>query len=123
MCVYVVVVFMSVLSSHHCPITEYFYQLAIITQFLKNVTTKIQNQHHIRPATNFVMSQGPAFCVERWEEQSGYSPSTISAEIAGLVATADIIKINGDMPSANDASPACGFRESGVFTICAINPA
>ena len=27
---------------------------------------------------------------ERWEEQGGYSPSTIAAEIAGLVAAADI---------------------------------
>ena len=27
---------------------------------------------------------GPAFGSERWEEQSGYSPSTIAAEIAGL---------------------------------------
>src|SRR5260370_14370283 len=112
---------MSVLSSHHCPITEYFYQLAIITQFLKNVTTKIQNQHHIRPATNFVMSQGPAFCVERWEEQSGYSPSTISAEIARLVATSDIIKINRDRPIANHASPPVALRETGDFTICAID--
>ncbi len=47
-----------------------------------------------------------AFGVERCEEQSSYSPSTISAETAGLVATADITRINGDMQSANDASPA-----------------
>ena len=31
---------------------------------------------------------GPASASERWEEQSGYSPSTIAAEIAGLVAAA-----------------------------------
>ena len=33
---------------------------------------------------------GPSFGPERWEEQSGYSPSTIAAEIAGLVAAATI---------------------------------
>ena len=38
------------------------------------------------PAANFVAAHGPAFGAERWEEQSGYSPSTIAAEIAGLVA-------------------------------------
>lgn len=65
-----------------------------------------QNQHHIKPAANFVISHGPAFGVERWEEQSGYSPFIISAETAGLVATADITRINGDMQRANDASPA-----------------
>ena len=43
-----------------------------------------------------MISYGPAFGDERWEEQSGYSPSTISAEIAGLVAAADIAKTNGD---------------------------
>ena len=47
-----------------------------------------------------MISHGPAFGVERWEEQSSYSPSTISAEIAGLVAAADIAEINGDAQSA-----------------------
>ena len=37
---------------------------------------------------------------ERWEEQSGYSPSTIAAEIAGLVAAADLARANGDPASA-----------------------
>lgn len=55
---------------------------------------------HIKPAANFVMSHGPSFGVERWEEQTGYSPSTIAAEIAGLVAAADIAKVNHDMISA-----------------------
>ena len=31
---------------------------------------------------------GPSFGPERWEEQSGFSPSTIAAEIAGLIAAA-----------------------------------
>ena len=57
--------------------------------------------NHIRPAANFIISHGPAFGVERWEEQSGYSPSTIAAEIAGLVAAADIAKKNGDPTSAH----------------------
>ena len=39
---------------------------------------------HIAPAANFVAAHGPAGVgPERWEEQSGFSPSTISAEIAG----------------------------------------
>ena len=52
--------------------------------------------NHIKPAANFVASHGPAFGVERWEEQAGYSPSTIAAEIAGLVAAADIADANHD---------------------------
>ena len=45
---------------------------------------------HVKPAANFIISHGPSFGAERWEEQSGYSPSTIAAEIAGLVAAADL---------------------------------
>ncbi len=57
-------------------------------------------QNHIKPAADFVASHGPAFGVERWEEQTGYSPSTIAAEVAGLVAAADIANANGDTQSA-----------------------
>jgi glucoamylase len=56
--------------------------------------------NHIKPAAMFVIAHGPSYGVERWEEQSGYSPSTIAAEIAGLVAAADIAKHNGDAASA-----------------------
>jgi glucan 1,4-alpha-glucosidase len=57
-------------------------------------------ENHIKPAANFVASHGPAFGVERWEEQDGYSPSTIAAEIAGLVAAADLADANHDPVSA-----------------------
>ena len=58
-------------------------------------------EHHVKPAANFVAAHGPAFGVERWEEQTGYSPSTIAAEIAGLVAAADLADANGDPVSAS----------------------
>jgi glucan 1,4-alpha-glucosidase len=56
--------------------------------------------NHIKPAANFVVARGPSFGSERWEEQSGYSPSTIAAEIAGLLAAADIADVNSDAASA-----------------------
>jgi glucoamylase len=55
---------------------------------------------HIKAAANFLISHGPATGPERWEEQSGYSPSTIAAEIAGLVAAGNIAKLHGDRGSA-----------------------
>ena len=55
---------------------------------------------HIKPAANFLISRGPAFGSERWEEQGGFSPSTIAAEIAGLAAAADLARVNGDSFSA-----------------------
>ncbi len=55
---------------------------------------------HIRPAADFLVAMGPSFGVERWEEQSGYSPSTIAAEIAGLTAAAVIAAGHGDTARA-----------------------
>ncbi|HET7246741.1 MAG TPA: glucodextranase DOMON-like domain-containing protein [Streptosporangiaceae bacterium] len=55
---------------------------------------------HIRPAADFLVAHGPSFGVERWEEQTGYSPSTIAAEIAGLTAAAVIAKEHGDQARA-----------------------
>jgi glucoamylase len=57
-------------------------------------------QQHIRPAADFLVAMGPAFGVERWEEQSGYSPSTIAAEIAGLTAASVIAARHGDVARA-----------------------
>ncbi|KAA1418206.1 glucoamylase [Mumia zhuanghuii] len=37
---------------------------------------------------------------ERWENQAGYSPNSIAAQIAGLVCAADIARRNGDQASA-----------------------
>src|SRR5882724_3969640 len=51
---------------------------------------------HVKPAANYLAAHGPATGVERWEEQSGYSPSTIAAEIAGLVAGGEIADRHGD---------------------------
>jgi len=55
---------------------------------------------HVKPAAFFLVSHGPAFGSERWEEQGGFSPSTIAAEIAGLVSAAHIATLNGDPLSA-----------------------
>ena len=51
---------------------------------------------HVIPAADFLVAHGPSDGVERWEEQSGYSPSTIAAEIAGLTAAAHIAAANND---------------------------
>jgi glucoamylase len=51
---------------------------------------------HVIPAADFLVAHGPSDGVERWEEQSGYSPSTIAAEIAGLTAASNIAAVNHD---------------------------
>jgi glucoamylase len=58
-------------------------------------------QDHVRPAADFLVANGPSDGVERWEEQTGYSPSTIAAEIAGLTAASVIAATHGDTARAN----------------------
>lgn len=55
---------------------------------------------HVRPAADFIVRNGPWTPQERWEEESGYSPSTIAAEIAGLACAAEIARRNDDRASA-----------------------
>ena len=55
---------------------------------------------NVRRAADFIMTHGPKTNQERWEEESGYSPSTIAAEIAGLICAAVIARRNGDIQSA-----------------------
>lgn len=56
---------------------------------------------HVKPAANFLIKYGPRTPQERWEEKSGYSPSTIAAEIAGLVCAAEIARRNDDRAASN----------------------
>ncbi|MET0513381.1 MAG: glycoside hydrolase family 15 protein [Thermoleophilaceae bacterium] len=60
---------------------------------------------HVKPAAEFVVANGPDSPQERWENQEGWSPGTIAAELAGLVAAADIARRNGDDDSAQAWEP------------------
>ncbi len=51
---------------------------------------------HVRAEADYLVSHGPSYGVERWEEQGGYSPSTIAAEITGLVSAASIARTQHD---------------------------
>jgi glucoamylase len=57
---------------------------------------------HVKPAADFIVKHGPATPQERWEEEAGYSPSTIAAEIAGLVCAAEIARRNYDEGAAHN---------------------
>ena len=59
--------------------------------------------NHIKKAADFLVNYpgAPFTPQERWENQSGYSPATIAAEIAGLICAADIARHNGDTASAD----------------------
>ena len=62
---------------------------------------KATYENHVKKAADFLVKNGPVTPQERWEEKPGYSPSTIAAEIAGLVCAAEIARKNNDETSAN----------------------
>jgi glucoamylase len=51
----------------------------------------------IRRAARFLVEHGPATQEERWEEASGYSPSTLAATIAACVVASEFTKADGDL--------------------------
>jgi glucoamylase len=68
--------------------------LAWMTGLIDNATYP-----KIKMTADHLQGTGPN-TTERWEELTGQSPSSIAAEIAGLVAAADIARQNGDAASA-----------------------
>ena len=91
-------------DSFGSQLDEAAYPLIMANQL--GMTDAALYQDHVRPAIDFVIAHGPAFGVERWEEQSGFSPSTIAAEVAGLVAGASLADANGDTQTARIARGA-----------------
>ena len=77
---------------------EVSYPLILAYQLGRNDRETYLKQ--IKPTADFIAKTGPRTGQERLEEKGGYSPSTIAAEIAGLVCAADIAEKNGDESSA-----------------------
>ncbi len=50
---------------------------------------------HVEALANYLVANGPTTPQERWEENGGYSPATMAAEIAGLICAASIAEANG----------------------------
>jgi glucoamylase len=50
----------------------------------------------VRRAASFLVRNGPVTQQDRWEEDGGYTPFTLAAEIAGLLAAADLAELAGE---------------------------
>jgi glucoamylase len=48
----------------------------------------------VRRAASFLVCNGPVTQQDRWEEDPGYSPFTLAAQVADLLATADLADLN-----------------------------
>jgi glucoamylase len=55
----------------------------------------------VRSAAGYLLRNGPVTQQDRWEEDPGYTPFTVSAEIAALLAAADIADYVGESTAAS----------------------
>jgi glucoamylase len=60
----------------------------------------------VRKAAAYLVCNGPISMQDRWEEDPGYTPFTVAAEIAALLAAADIADLN------HEKADAAYFRET-----------
>ncbi len=65
-------------------------------------------------AAAFLVREGPATAQERWEENSGYSPSTLAANIAALTCAAQFAKERSDPATARFLHEYADFLESHI---------
>jgi glucoamylase len=63
-------------------------------------------------ATKYLINYGPATQQERWEEVSGYSPSTLASTIAALICAATFARERGDNSTAQFIEEYADFLES-----------
>lgn len=73
----------------------------------------------VMAAAAAIIIYGPITTQERWEEQAGFSPSTLAANIAALVAAADLAaNAWGDVASSNFFFQYADFLESNLEKWC-----
>jgi len=68
----------------------------------------------VMAGADFLVRQGPVTQQERWEENSGYSPSTLAANIAALICAADFARAHGERETALFLEEYADFLESHV---------
>jgi glucoamylase len=54
----------------------------------------------VKRAASFIVQNGPVTQQDRWEEDPGYSPFTLAAEIAALLCAADLADLNHELEIA-----------------------
>lgn len=68
----------------------------------------------MRKGASYLIRNGPVTQQERWEEASGYSPSTLASNIAALICAATMLRDAGDKETANFIEEYADYLESHV---------
>ena len=68
----------------------------------------------VRRACGFLIREGPVTAQDRWEETSGYSPSTLAAHITALICAAEFFADHGEPATAEFVRDYADFLESHI---------
>ncbi len=68
----------------------------------------------VRAAARYLIREGPATQQERWEENSGYSPSTLATNIAALTCASLFARERGDVATAEFIQEYADFLECHI---------
>jgi glucoamylase len=68
----------------------------------------------IRRAARYIMLNGPVTQQDRWEEVSGYSPSTLATTISALMVAALAARRHGNLPGARFLQEYADFAEAHI---------
>ncbi len=68
----------------------------------------------VKAAAGFLVREGPTTQQERWEEASGYSPSTLAATIAALICAADFARDRREIQDACFLEDYADFLEAHI---------
>ncbi len=70
--------------------------------------------HMVLKGAAYLIRKGPVTQQERWEEASGYSPSTLASNIAALICAATFFRHRGDEATAAFTEEYADFLESHI---------
>jgi glucoamylase len=80
----------------------------------QNALQKVDPYPMVLKAASYLLRHGPVTQQERWEEASGYSPSTLASNIAALIGAAYFCRQRADKAAAEYLEQYADFLESHI---------
>jgi len=78
----------------------------------------------VKAAAAYLIAHGPATLQERWEEASGFSPSTLAAVISALICAGNLARSRGESDAAQFMEDHADYLESHIeaWTVTSQSP-
>ena len=80
----------------------------------ENALADFDPEHLVRKSAEYLIRNGPVTQQERWEEASGYSPSTLASNIAALICASLLLLKRGDKDAAKFVEEYADYLEAHI---------